>query len=137
MWIKAALILLVLIMVTPAAAQGPVIPTVPADILDRIGGVADQVNTLPDQINEDVELPDSADPEVLFGYVKYLFSFTVAQELLGARLAWLGLALFHFLMINIPLLTIYFVVNLITITIKFLKWIVSMIIKLIEMIPFF
>jgi hypothetical protein len=50
-------------------------------------------------------------------------------------MAWAGLALFHYLMIIVPLMSVYVVVNTITITIKFIKWVISLIIKLIELIP--
>ena len=134
MWTKFILAVTLLLLVMPTFAQE--IPGLPSDTLDQMQGAVDQLNELPASVEDQVPLPDSPDPAMLWGYVKWLFSFDTAQELLGERMAWAGLALFHYLMIIVPLMSIYAIVNTLTITIKFVKWIISLIIKLLELIPF-
>jgi len=133
MWTKFILEVTLLLLVIPTFAQE--VPGLPADTLQQMQDAANQLNELPASVEDQVALPDSPDPEMLWGYVKWLFSFDTAQELLGERMAWAGLALFHYLMIIVPLMSVYVVVNTITITIKFIKWVISLIIKLIELIP--
>lgn len=136
MWTKIiALIGLLALLVAPALAQVP-IPTVPPDLTNRLLTAGAEVDALPDTIQDEVPLPDSPNPQILFSYVKWFFSYNTAAELLGQRMAPLGLTLFQMLMVIIPLLTIYMSVTAITTVIKFIRWVVSLIIKLIELIPF-
>jgi hypothetical protein len=126
-----------LFIAAPVWSQGPVIPTVPVQqVYDDMNQAAEAMNELPDDVTEG-NLPDSPDPVILFGYVRWVFSYNTAQELLGQKMAPLGLALFHFLMVLIPLLGIYVVINAVTITIKFAMWVFSIIVKLLELIPIF
>ena len=134
MWTKFILTLALLLFVVPVFAQD--VPGLPSDTLQQMQDAANQLNELPASVEDQVALPSSPNPEMLWGYVKWLFSFDTAQELLGERMAWAGLALFHYLMIIVPLMSVYAIVNTITITIKFVKWVISIIIKLLELIPF-
>lgn len=130
----AALLLFLLMLGIPASAQ--IVPTVETDkVLSGINTAAETMNTLPDDPTEG-NLPASPDPVILFGYVRWLFSYNTAAELLGEKMAPLGLALFHVLMVLIPLLSIYVVVNIVVLTIKFMTWTFSLVAKMIELIPF-
>lgn len=142
MWAKTAALLLVLLLSVPALAQTatPTDVTVPSGELDsQMATAAASQNNLPTDITRPQSGPalvpaTSAVP--LFSYVKWLFSYSTAQELMGETLAPLGVELFILLTISILLSGVYLVVNLIVLLIRFVVWIYSIIIKIIGLIPF-
>ncbi len=132
---KILLTLFIMTFALPTLAQGPVIPTVPVQQqMDNLTGAANNVNQMPASVTNS-NLPTSPNPMILFGYVRWLFSYDTAQELLGRKIAPLGLALFHFLMVIIPLLTLYLLINITVAAIKFAAWVFNITVKLIELTP--
>lgn len=140
MWAKSAAVLLLLMLTIPALAQTPTqVPTVPPELANKMATAAADTNQLPSDITrptnqQSVVTTTSAKP--LFSYIKWLFSYNSAQELLGPTLAPLGMSLFIMMTIGILLAGIYLVVNLITLIIRFVIWILNLIWKMLQLIPF-
>lgn len=148
MWARVSIIVAMLLLTLPALAQLPpptaqptlIVPTVPVqEINNTFTGAADQLNELPTDITKPSgqSILPTSDPTILFGYVKWLFNYSTAAELLGARLAPLGMSFYSLIIIAFTFTTLYMVLNALVLTIRFVIWIISLIMRLIELIPVF
>ena len=122
----------------PAQAQTPT-PPVPQWEIDRIQATnAANINALPsDPTRPGGQAIPSVDLTQLFGYAKWLFSASTAQELFGRTLAPLAINVFIVLVLAISYSAIWLLINIIVLIIKVVMWIVRLIIQMIELIPFF
>lgn len=142
MWAKYVAILLLLALGVPVLAQTSTptpVPTVPPDLSNQMATAAAQANQLPSDITQPngvQSVVPNAEAAPLFSYIKWLFSYNSAQELLGPTLAPLGVNMFVILTIVMLLFGIYLVVNLITLILRFVIWIMSIIWKVLQLIPF-
>ena len=161
---KISLLMLLLLLVMPVAAQtatpcnagldignlnfggncqsNTIDPDTKSDLYRAMATAAYNTNQLPEQIksagpNGQRIIPDTSGASQIFGYIKWLFSPNSAQEVLGKTLAPFGINVFVIFLIVTTMTGIYLLINLIVLIMKFVMWIYSWIIKLVELIPFF
>jgi len=97
---------------------------------------ADQINALPDEIKKagpggSTLIDATAGAAQISGYVKWLFSYNTAQELLGSDFAPIGVNILIVFTMTVAMIAIYIAINLVVFTIRMVVWIVNQVLKLI------
>ena len=140
---KFATVLLLLFAAATASAQTAtpsptpqitLVVTVPRSELNQsMATAAAEVNRLPDEIQRPAgqSIIPSADVAQIFGYAKWLFSLSTAQELLGQTLAPIGMELYIIFFFVVILTAIWFAINLLVLIIKGVTWVINQILKII------
>lgn len=112
------------------------IPSVQDLSVDQeIGEVNSTLDSIPDRLDDEL-IPNETATQ-LFSYMKWLFSETVAQELLGETLAPILLNLYLLLLLAFTFVTMWLTIRIFVLGWRLILWIVGWIIRLIELIPFF
>lgn len=112
-----------------------------SDLYRSMATAAYETNKLPEQIkasgpNGGSVVPDTSGAVQLFGYIKWLFSPTSAQETMGKTWAPFLINVYVIFVIVVTMTGIYILINLIVLMMKFTMWIYSWILKLVELVPF-
>ncbi len=153
---RALVLIVVLLLVAPAAAQddctggiwighlnlggectsNQIEATELNAFYEQLREAADRINGLPDEIQKagpsGQKLSDTtAGVGQIAGYVKWLFSANSAQELLGKTLAPIGINVLVIFVMTVAMVAIYIAINIVVFTIKMIVWLVNQILKLI------
>jgi hypothetical protein len=102
----------------------------------QIAAATASINAMPDQIKSAGPNGQSLSAAVsgasqLFGYVKWLFSASTAQELLGKTFAPIGSNILIIFTLVVAMTTIYVAINTVIFVVKMAVWAINQILKLI------
>lgn len=115
--------------------QPTLVPIVPVDETNAdLQNVADDINTLPDNLNQPARVGVDPNVSVLFGYIKWFLSTDTAYELLGETLGPIGAEIIVILNMVLVLTVTWITVNMIVYTIKFIVWAYYQTMKAIEVL---
>lgn len=132
--IKSIWVLVIFLIANIAMAQE--LPTVQELNVDgTLGEINTTMETIPDALDDEI-IPNETATQ-LFSYMKWMFSDTAANELLGQTLAPIGLELYALLVIAITFTLMWLTIRMLVLSWRLLLFIVGWIIKLVELIPIF
>lgn len=108
-----------------------------SDLYRFLATAAHNVNQLPEDITRqgNVSLIPNSNPAEVFSYVKWLFSYSTAEELMGRTLAPVGMSLFLLFTLMVSHVVVQMLIRLVTPILKIVVWIVYRIIDVIKLIP--
>jgi hypothetical protein len=111
-------------------------PDTKSDLYRSMATAAYEVNQLPEQIqasgmNGQSVIPDTSGASQLFGYMKWILSYSVVEEFFGRTLAPLGGIVLAVLTITLVMTGLYILINFIVLIIKSVIWVLNQFLKLI------
>jgi hypothetical protein len=132
--VKYIAVLLIFIVSQLALAQD--IPSVEDLSVDQeFGGINSSLDSVPDRLDDDLIPTETATQ--LFSYIKWAFSDSSANELVGVTLAPILLNLYLLLLLAVTFTILWLTIRMLILGWRLILFIIGWIIRLIELIPFF
>ena len=130
---RVCIMLVVFLMASVAIAQD--VPTVQdLNVDDELAEIDSTMSSIPDTLDDGI-IPDETATQ-LFSYMKWLFSDTSANELLGATLAPILINFYVLLVIAFTFTAMWLTIRALVLAWRLVLFIIEWIIRILELIPF-